>query len=222
MSCETIIISSLPLIDCRLSCHNGYCKLVFGGAVLLAASAQNRCTALVCSCYVPSRNLDSKGEEINNRSSSSNIKKRSAAGKNIKDGVMKEVGNNDELQLGQDRISNGGSSNSRCSNSGTNGPHIELIPTRKSSLKKTTIVDQKNQLKTERRKVSWPDAHGNDIAHVQEFEPSVSDDGELEGVRNSCVCPNVTGSEMQDESKCNSQKYTAVICCIRFNKMSQS
>ncbi|WRX21497.1 hypothetical protein QQP08_013984 [Theobroma cacao] len=104
---------------------------------------------------------------------------------------MEEVGN-DESQ-GQDRISNGsGGSNSGCS--GTyNGPHIELIPTRKSNLKKPTTVDQENQLKTERRKVSWPDAHGKDIAHVQEFEPSVSDDGELEGVRNSCI------SEMQDE-----------------------
>ncbi|XP_022734692.1 uncharacterized protein LOC111288182 [Durio zibethinus] len=104
---------------------------------------------------------------------------------------MEEVGNNEELQLGQDRIRNGGSSNSRCSNSRTNGPHnIELIPTRKSNLKKTTstIVDLGNLLTTERRKVSWPDAHGKDIAHVQEFEPSVSDDGELEGVRNSCVC----------------------------------
>ena len=92
-------------------------------------------------------------------------------GKNIKDGVMEEVGNNDELQLGQDRISNGGSSYSRCSSSGTNGPHIELIPTRKSNLKKTKIVDQENQLKTERRKISWADVHGKDIAHVQEFEP---------------------------------------------------
>ena len=151
-------------------------KFVLGGTLLLAASAQNRCTALVCSCYVPSRNLDSKGEEIDNRSSSGsssgNIKKRSGVGKNIKDGVMEEVGNNDELQLGQDKIRNGGSSNSRCSNSGTNGPHIELIPTRKSNLKKTiAIVDQEHQLKTERRKVSWPDAHGKDIAHVQEFEP---------------------------------------------------
>ncbi|EOY05362.1 Uncharacterized protein TCM_020382 isoform 1 [Theobroma cacao] len=145
----------------------------------------NRCTALVCSCYVPSRNFDSKGDQENSRSSgSSNIKKRSAVEK--KDGVMEEVGN-DESQ-GQDRISNGsGGSNSGCS--GTyNGPHIELIPTRKSNLKKPTTVDQENQLKTERRKVSWPDAHGKDIAHVQEFEPSVSDDGELEGVRNSCVC----------------------------------
>ena len=145
-------------------------KLVLGGAVLLAASAQNRCTALVCSCYVPSRNLDSKGEEINNRScSSSNIKKRFVVGKNIKDGVMKEVGNIDELQFGQDRTNNGGSSSS---SSETNGPRIELIPTRKSNLKKTTTtVDQENQLKTERRKVSWPDAHGKDISHVQEFEP---------------------------------------------------
>ncbi|XVF65095.1 hypothetical protein PTKIN_Ptkin09bG0219200 [Pterospermum kingtungense] len=101
---------------------------------------------------------------------------------------MKEVGNDDGIELGQDKISNGGNSNSRCSSgSGTNGPHN---PTRKSNLKKTTttVVDQENQLKTERRKVSWSDAHGKDIAHVQEFEPSVSDDGELEGVSNSCVC----------------------------------
>ncbi|XWS13474.1 hypothetical protein CRYUN_Cryun36dG0040200 [Craigia yunnanensis] len=115
---------------------------------------------------------------------------------------MKEVGKIDELQLGQDRISNGGSSNNRCSSSGPNGPHIELIPTRKSNLKKTTTtVDQENQLKTERRNVSWPDAHGKDIAHVQEFEPSVSDDGELEGVRNSCVCRDAlqTGSFMVKE-----------------------
>ena len=90
-------------------------------------------------------------------------------GKNIKDGVMKEVGNIDELQFGQDRTNNGGSSSS---SSETNGPRIELIPTRKSNLKKTTTtVDQENQLKTERRKVSWPDAHGKDISHVQEFEP---------------------------------------------------
>ncbi|XVF84673.1 hypothetical protein PTKIN_Ptkin17bG0056400 [Pterospermum kingtungense] len=103
---------------------------------------------------------------------------------------MEEVGNNDELQLGQDRIRNGGgsSSNSICNNSGAYGPYIEPISTLKSNLKKTTTVDQENQLRTERRKVSWPDAHGKDIAHVQEFEPSVSDDGELEGVRNSCVC----------------------------------
>ncbi|OMO88312.1 hypothetical protein COLO4_20307 [Corchorus olitorius] len=108
--------------------------------------------------------------------------------------VMEEFGhNNDEILLqGQDRnmIRNGGGGSSNRTY--VNGPpHIELIPTRKSNLKKpSSIVDQENQtLKTaEKRKVSWPDAHGKDMAHVQEFEPSVSDDGELEGVRNSCVC----------------------------------
>ncbi|TYI92054.1 hypothetical protein E1A91_D02G040300v1 [Gossypium mustelinum] len=98
---------------------------------------------------------------------------------------MEEVGNDDELQLGHEiRVTNGGN----CSSIGTNGPHMELIPTLKSNLKKATATDEENQLKTQRRKVSWPDAHGKDIAHVQEFEPSVSDDGELGGVRNSCVC----------------------------------
>ncbi|KAG4131294.1 hypothetical protein ERO13_D09G196800v2 [Gossypium hirsutum] len=76
--------------------------------------------------------------------------------------------NNDELQLSIDKISNG---------SGTNGSHIEPNPTLKSNLKKTTTAaaddnDGEGELmKTERRKVSWPDAHGKDIAHVREFEP---------------------------------------------------
>ncbi|KAK4585791.1 hypothetical protein RGQ29_023126 [Quercus rubra] len=90
---------------------------------------------------------------------------------------MEEL-HNHELQL-----QNGGNYSRR---SGSNGPHIEH-PTLKSNLKKTTIVDG-NQLRLEKRKVSWPDAHGKDIAHVHEFEPSVSEDGELRGVRNSCVC----------------------------------
>ncbi|KAG7653073.1 hypothetical protein ISN44_As01g003880 [Arabidopsis suecica] len=33
----------------------------------------------------------------------------------------------------------------------------------------------------EQRKVSWPDAYGKDIAHVQEFELSASEDGEHAG-----------------------------------------
>lgn len=111
----------------------------------------------MCSCYVPSRSLDNKGEESN----SNNTKKQFPAEK--KDGVMEEL-HNHELQL-QNR-SNGGSYSSR---SGSNGPHIEP-PALKSNLKKTTIVDG-NQLPVEKRKVSWPDAHGKDIAHVHEFEP---------------------------------------------------
>lgn len=57
----------------------------------------------------------------------------------------------------------------------------------KSSLKKATEQDE-HRRRTECRKVNWPDAHGKDIAHVHEFEPSVSEDGEIGGVRNSCVC----------------------------------
>ncbi|GMY26859.1 hypothetical protein FCV25MIE_22101 [Fagus crenata] len=131
-------------------------------SVLLAASAQNRCSALVCSCYVPSRNLDNKGEESNRSINSNNTKKQSSAEK--RDGVMEEL-HNHELQL--QNKSNGGNHNSR--GSGSNGPHIEH-PTLKSNLKKTTLVDD-NQLRLEKRKVSWPDAHGKDIAHVHEFEP---------------------------------------------------
>ncbi|KAI3746866.1 hypothetical protein L6452_09308 [Arctium lappa] len=59
----------------------------------------------------------------------------------------------------------------------------------KSNLKKSTVIhDEVDQLITGIRKVSWPDAYGKDIAHIKEFEPSASDDGDLEGVRNSCVC----------------------------------
>ncbi|KAF3972265.1 hypothetical protein CMV_004221 [Castanea mollissima] len=144
-------------------------------SVLLAASAQNRCSALVCSCYVPSRSLDNKVEESNRSSNNNNTKKQSRAEK--RDGVMEEL-HNHEL-----RLQNGGN---YSRSSGSNGPHIEH-PTLKSNLKKTTIVDG-NQPRLEKRKVSWPDAHGKDIAHVHEFEPSVSEDGELGGVRNSCVC----------------------------------
>ncbi|KAK8623639.1 hypothetical protein V6N13_065005 [Hibiscus sabdariffa] len=116
------------------------------------------CTALACSCNVPTRDLDTKGKEIN-----------------IKDGGMGEVGNDDGLQLGQERV--------------TNGPdNFELIPTLKSNLKKTTTDEDENQLEGPTRKVRWPDAHGKDIARVKEFEPRVSNDGELEGLRNSCVC----------------------------------
>lgn len=43
-------------------------------------------------------------------------------------------------------------------------------------------------MKTVRRKVSWPDAYGEDIAHVQEFESSILEDGDLKGVAHSCVC----------------------------------
>ena len=40
----------------------------------------------------------------------------------------------------------------------------------KSNLKKA-LVKESQPPSTEKRKVTWPDAHGKDIAHIQEFEP---------------------------------------------------
>ncbi|KAB1203753.1 hypothetical protein CJ030_MR8G011185 [Morella rubra] len=76
---------------------------------------------------------------------------------------MEEL-HNHESQL--QNKSNGGS----YSRSGSNGPHSER-PTLKSNLRKRTTTVGDNQHRLEKRKVSWPDAHGKDIAHVQEFEP---------------------------------------------------
>ncbi|KAF5452157.1 hypothetical protein F2P56_027187 [Juglans regia] len=120
------------------------------------------------------------GEESNrnSNSNSNNAKKQSPADK--EDGAMERF-HNHELQL-----QNKSNESSNCGRGGTNGPQVEC-PTLKSNLKKRTTVDD-NQQRIEKRKVSWLDAHGKDIAHVQEFEPSVSEDGELGGVRNSCVC----------------------------------
>ncbi|GAV67557.1 hypothetical protein CFOL_v3_11062, partial [Cephalotus follicularis] len=103
---------------------------------------------------VPSRSYNNKGEESNN------IKKRLPAEKIH--GVMEDKDNN----------INGGTTSMSCGS-------IEAT-TLRSNLKKITTMEE-NQPRTEKRKVSWPDAHGQDIAHVQEFEPSVSEDGQLEG-----------------------------------------
>ncbi|KAJ6703094.1 LIGHT-HARVESTING COMPLEX-LIKE PROTEIN OHP2 CHLOROPLASTIC [Salix viminalis] len=106
-------------------------------------------------------------------------------------GVMEEVSAYESVQ--DHRKSNGGRNSRSSGPSGSNnGPHLETS-TLKSNLKKTasTTTIEENQAKTDhqKRKVSWPDtAYGTDIAHVLEFEPSISDDGEVEGVRNSCVC----------------------------------
>ncbi|KAL0376892.1 UNVERIFIED_CONTAM: hypothetical protein Scaly_0806800 [Sesamum calycinum] len=57
----------------------------------------------------------------------------------------------------------------------------------KSNLKKTaSTMEMNGKLSSGMRKVSWSDAHGKDIAHVQEFEPS--EEEELGGVGNSCRC----------------------------------
>lgn len=140
----------------------------------------------MCSCYVPSRNINDKGEESNR---SNNTKKGSFA-EEREYVVMEEASNNDSVQDHQ--MSNGGRNiRSRTASGSNNGPLLETSPL-KSTLKKTTnaIVGENQARKDhQKRKVSWPDiAHGTDIAHVLEFESSTSDDGELEGVRNSCVC----------------------------------
>lgn len=41
----------------------------------------------------------------------------------------------------------------------------------KSNFKKTLVQEKANQISSGIRKVTWPDAHGKSIAHVQEFEP---------------------------------------------------
>ncbi|GMN62524.1 hypothetical protein TIFTF001_031599 [Ficus carica] len=140
--------------------------------VLLAATAQNRCTALVWSCYVPSRGFNNKNSEENNTNTNTNTKKE--------DGVMEEVVNyKKETSQGCDSTSNG--NNNKSTRSGSNyGPHEYNIepPSNylKSNLKKTIVKENQNQnqsqsTRREKRKVSWPDAHGKDIAHIQEFEP---------------------------------------------------
>ncbi|KDP20325.1 hypothetical protein JCGZ_06411 [Jatropha curcas] len=71
--------------------------------------------------------------------------------------------------------------------SGSNGPHIQPPITtttasrKKSNLKRSTTREEEiNQSRTDKRKVSWPDAHGKDIAHIHEFEPRLSAENEVE------------------------------------------
>lgn len=112
---------------------------------------------------MPSRSF--KGEESSNK-----IGQKRLEGEDKKeDGVMEEYGNNESQ--GKDKRIKGcnNSRNIRFIESKSNGPHIEATATLKSNLKKTTTsIAEANQ---QRRKVTWPDAHGKDIAHILEFEP---------------------------------------------------
>ncbi|KVI08261.1 hypothetical protein Ccrd_013381, partial [Cynara cardunculus var. scolymus] len=164
-------------------------------SVLLAALAHNRCTSLVCSCYVPSRSNKGKEEEINNRSINTRCSPPtpSPTSSSNKDHHLHPYGiiieDQQEVHISDHEAKiNGVSSGSRTNMNG--GTKMPPTPTPlKSNLKKSTVIHEEvGQLIKGIRKVSWPDAYGKDIAHVQEFEPSVSDDGELEGVRNSCIC----------------------------------
>ncbi|KAK4425331.1 hypothetical protein Salat_1727100 [Sesamum alatum] len=147
--------------------------------LILAAPAHSRCTSLVCSCYVASRNSDSREEESRRvRSIDDGSRKRVTAGSgNHRDGgmvFMEEISSHESR--GVDRSKN---------------MQAESAAPLKSNLKRTasttTMMEMMNgKLSTGMRKVSWSDAHGKDIAHVQEFEPS--EEGELGGVGNSCRC----------------------------------
>lgn len=138
------------------------------------------CTALVCSCYVSSRNINGRdNQEIVSR----NVKIKQSCGEN-KDYLGNQCNGDRDDGNGNGNDSNG----FHC--------HVESPPINlKSNLKKKSSGKlQENEVKSrragERRKVSWSDAHGKDIAHVHEFEHSVSEDGEL-GVAvssNSCIC----------------------------------
>lgn len=87
---------------------------------LAAAAHRRRCTSVVCSCYVASRNSDSKEEEI-----------------------------------------------SRSKAAGLFVDESDGCAPLKSNLKKSASISRGVMM----RKVSWSDAHGKDIAHVQEFQP---------------------------------------------------
>lgn len=113
------------------------------------AAARSRCTAVVCSCYAPSHNI-SEGSKTSPIFRSPSIEEK-------RDGVKKKWRNH-EVQDG--------------SGNGSNGIRLEF-PNLKSNLKKKTKEkeEEEENCSTETRKVNWPDAHGKDIAHIQEFEP---------------------------------------------------
>lgn len=119
----------------------------------------------MCSCYVPSRGFNNKIEENNRPSFNNNnySKKQSSLGKKSSLFIEEAADIYKETQ-GFDKNNYG----NNCRSSGSNGSQNQQFNLR-SNLKKA--ASENNQLRTEKRKVSWPDAHGKDIAQVQEFEP---------------------------------------------------
>ncbi|KAG7645095.1 hypothetical protein ISN45_At01g003990 [Arabidopsis thaliana x Arabidopsis arenosa] len=120
----------------------------------LATSTREKCSALVRSCYVPSRTTCS--DDIINISNTTD-----------EDGQLGfRGGGGRRRRQHQPPKRHGGRS---CT-------AVSSEPCRlKSNLKIKTEAEKS----FEQRKVSWPDiAYGKDIAHVQEFELSASEDGE--------------------------------------------
>ncbi|CAF1923718.1 hypothetical protein YC2023_056610 [Brassica napus] len=110
----------------------------------LATLTREKCSALVRSCYVPSRTTCSSDDIITKQNTK------------VEDGLGFRGGG--RWQNNQPSKRHGG---------GRSCTAVSSEPCNlKSNLKVKTEVDKG----LEQRKVSWPDAHGKDIAHVQEFE----------------------------------------------------
>ncbi|KAF8106502.1 hypothetical protein N665_0139s0091 [Sinapis alba] len=134
----------------------------------LATLTRKKCSALVRSCYVPSRTTCSSDDII----SKQNTK--------VEDGLGFRGGGGGgggrQCPKKQPSKRHGGGRN--CTAVSSEPCHL------KSNLKVKTEVEKG----LEQRKVSWPDAHGKDIAHVQEFELSASEDGEHAGKSKRKYC----------------------------------
>lgn len=110
----------------------------------LATLTREKCSALVRSCYVPSRTTCSSDDIITKQNTK------------VEDGLGFRGGR--RLPNNQPSKRHGG---------GRSCTAVSSEPCNlKSNLKVKTEVDKG----LEQRKVSWPDALGKDIAHVQEFE----------------------------------------------------
>lgn len=110
------------------------------------------------------RNSDSKDGESSRSGTINNIHRKHRQSEN-KYGFFHEFCS-DESEVQVKNTSGIGRDNDR-----SNAPQIEPVPL-KSNLKKASETLEFNQrLRMGSRKVNWPDAHGKDIAHVQEFEP---------------------------------------------------
>ncbi|KAF3589864.1 hypothetical protein F2Q69_00025850 [Brassica cretica] len=128
----------------------------------LATLTREKCSALVRSCYVPSRTTCSSDDIITKQNTK------------VEDGLGFRGGG--RWQNNQPSKRHGG---------GRSCTAVSSEPCNlKSNLKVKTEVDKG----LEQRKVSWPDAHGKDIAHVQEFELSASEDGEHAGKSKRKYC----------------------------------
>ena len=115
-------------------------------AILMATSGESRCTSLVCSCYAPVKYHSSKSIEGRDGTKGS----KGISGKRAGHAGVKGVSHKPCVQ-----------------------PHPVPL---KSNLKKPNRLGEQQQqqevvvmMREGRRKVSWSDAHGRDLAHVQEF-----------------------------------------------------